>query len=281
MTDQVVDKTDGFSTPGPGNILANARQDSGLSVREVADKLHLLPRQVKALEANDYQQFNGDIFCKGYLKSYAILLGIDPEPLITSYKESRPATIEPIPTARPKSQIQRPAKGYSVPYWSLAAVVIVIVVLWIIDSGSDDAAPGVIDSPEVVVDNNVNIVPGPDPDPALELEPAVTENIEPQSEPVVAAEEQAKQQEPVLELNTEDTLIFSFTQDCWVEVEDVTGKMIFADLRKANQILELSGVGPFKVLLGYAPGVTLSYNDEPVAVVVNQNKDSARLTVGE
>ena len=101
-----------------------------------------------------------------------------------------------------------------------------------------------------------------------EPSPAVTENIEPQSEPVVAAEEQAKQQEPVLELNTEDTLIFSFTQDCWVEVEDVTGKMIFADLRKANQILELSGVGPFNVLLGYAPGVTLSYNDEPVLVIL-------------
>ncbi len=293
MTDQVADMIDELLAPGPGNILTNARQDRGLTVREVADKLHLLPRQVEALEANDYQQFNGEIFCKGYLKAYATLLDIDAEPLIAAYMESRPATMESAPTARPRAQIQRPAKGHSIQYWSLAATVLVIIVLWLMGSGdNDEVLVTVAETPEVVVDKNIDIAVEASSDTSLTPEFEMT--VADESSPII--EQTAQPDEPeepaVVELpeqpkslsidgNTEDTLRFSFTQDCWVEVKDGSGKMIFADLRRANDTLELNGVGPFNVLLGYAPGVTLDYNGEPVNVVVNRKKDSARLLVGE
>ena len=291
MTDQVAEMTDELLARGPGNILTSARQARGLTTRQVADKLHLLSRQIEALEANDYRQFNADIFVKGYLKSYAVLLNLDPDVLIQAYMDNCPASSESMPAGNASVQIQRPAQGYNLHYWALAAAVIVIAVLWFIGSGSDDET-AVIDttSPQVVVDKNITIVPEAISDLAevdgtlVETEPleqllADNKVIDPTQ--VVTAEVNNQQANAVKESLAEDILEFSFTDDCWVEDKDSRGEMIFADLRKANSSLELSGVGPFDILLGYASGVSLSYNSEPVEIVVNRNNDLARLMVGE
>ena len=292
MTDQVAEQADELLADGPGNILTSAREARGLTTRQVADQLHLLPRQVEALEANDYQQFNGEIFIKGYLRSYSTVLDIDPELLIQSYMDSRPAIIEPIPSASRGSQIQYTAKGHSVQYWSLVAIVIVIVVLWIMGAGSgDEETVAVADSLEVVVDKNINLVSKTTLDlvvvpmvvetGSVEESPAVDEVVQRVIVEANAESEAVAIENAAIESITEDILSFSFAQDCWVEVKDSSGKMIFADLRKANATLELSGIGPFDILLGYASGVTLNYNGEPVKIVVNRTKNSARLTVGK
>jgi len=290
MTDQLPENSDESSTQGPGNLLISAREALGLTTRQVADQLHLLPRQVEALEANDYEQFNGEIFIKGYLRSYSTLLGMDSELLIQSFIDSRPEIIKPIPTANRSSQIQRPAKGYSVQYWSLVAAIIVIAVLWIVSSGDNDDSAMVADSPEIVVDKNINLVSEVTTDivaisgvvvESESIEPSLVEAdmIEPAKAAVVEADAKSEGAAALEEI-TADILSFSFAQDCWVEVKDNSGTLIFADLRKANSTLQLSGNGPFDILLGYAAGVTLTYNSEPINVVVNRTNDLARLTVG-
>lgn len=295
MTDQVAEQADESLARSPGDILISAREAHGLTTRQVADQLHLLPRQIEALEANDYQQFNGEIFIKGYLRSYSTVLDMDPELLIQSYMDSRPAIIERIPSANRGSQIQCSAKGHSVQYWSLVAIVIVITVLWIMGASSGDEKTVVVaGSLEVVVDKNINLVSETTPDlvvapmvvetGSVEESPAVDEVVEPVQRVIVEANAEPETvaiENAAIEGITEDILSFSFAQDCWVEVKDSSGKMIFADLRKANATLELSGIGPFDILLGYASGVTLNYNGEPVKIVVNRTKDSARLTVGK
>ena len=75
-----------------GIVLRKAREDAGLSQREVADKLHLLPKQIEALESDNYAYFSAAVFCKGYLRAYGKLLGIDSEPLLQSYVQQCPAS---------------------------------------------------------------------------------------------------------------------------------------------------------------------------------------------
>jgi len=70
-----------------GNILQQERQRLGLNEREVADQLHITIHYVRALESNNYEKLPGAIFAKGYLKSYALLLGLDVEDLISRYDE--------------------------------------------------------------------------------------------------------------------------------------------------------------------------------------------------
>ena len=42
---------------------------------------------VKALESNSYEKLPGAVFAKGYLKSYALFLGLDVEDLMSRYDE--------------------------------------------------------------------------------------------------------------------------------------------------------------------------------------------------
>lgn len=79
-------ETDG-SVLTAGDILLQARQRLGLNEKEVADKLHITMHYVKALESNSYEKLPGVIFARGYLKSYALLLGLDAEDLLSRYDE--------------------------------------------------------------------------------------------------------------------------------------------------------------------------------------------------
>ncbi len=76
-------------------------------------------------------------------------------------------------------------------------------------------------------------------------------------------------------------LQFSFSGDCWLEVRDGEGQLIYADLRRAGDTLGLDGMPPFEILAGDAAAVSLRYRGEPVAMRTRPGRDTARLTVGE
>lgn len=69
----------------PGGQLARLREKKGYSQEYVAGKLHLRVRIIELLEADDYEQLPEPVFIKGYLRGYALLLGISPEPFLTTY----------------------------------------------------------------------------------------------------------------------------------------------------------------------------------------------------
>lgn len=69
----------------PGLLLKNAREAAGLSVEQVADKLHLLKSVVSSLEKDCYDRIRGDTFARGYLRNYARLLGMDADDIVGCY----------------------------------------------------------------------------------------------------------------------------------------------------------------------------------------------------
>ncbi|MFY7697880.1 MAG: helix-turn-helix domain-containing protein [Legionella sp.] len=69
----------------PGAQLAANRELKGVSKEYIANKLHLRLSLIEALEADDYKNMAEPVFIKGYIRAYAGLLQIEPEPLITSF----------------------------------------------------------------------------------------------------------------------------------------------------------------------------------------------------
>jgi cytoskeleton protein RodZ len=68
--------------PGPGASLRTARERAGLSLDQVAQALKLAPRQVKALEDEDFAQLPGRTFARGFVRNYARLLKLDGDDLL-------------------------------------------------------------------------------------------------------------------------------------------------------------------------------------------------------
>jgi len=80
-----------LSNNGPGSMLRSSRRGQDLSVREMAEKLHLSQDLVRALEADDFDALPADVFTQGYLRKYARLLEEPLEPILEAYQSVKPS----------------------------------------------------------------------------------------------------------------------------------------------------------------------------------------------
>ena len=70
-------------TAGP--LLKAERERQGFSEKQVADRLHITMHYVRAIETDGYEKLPGVVFARGYIKSYALLLGLDKDELIALF----------------------------------------------------------------------------------------------------------------------------------------------------------------------------------------------------
>ena len=79
---------DAADAPAPGasagNLLAQARQTAGLSVDDVAGQLKLAPRQVAAIERDDFASLPGRTFVRGFIRNYARLVKLDVDTVLAA-----------------------------------------------------------------------------------------------------------------------------------------------------------------------------------------------------
>ncbi|WP_083924595.1 RodZ domain-containing protein [Lamprocystis purpurea] len=120
----------------PGRRLRVQRQARGLEVERVAAQLHLRVPMVEALEQDRYHDLPGPVFIAGYLRNYARLLGLDPEPLIMAYRASNPDPepvelgFKPVPQQTIGHEITSAHVLMRLISVGVLAAVIAMVVLW-------------------------------------------------------------------------------------------------------------------------------------------------------
>src|SRR5512147_626254 len=83
-----------------GAVLREAREQQGLSVADVANRIKFAPRQIEAMEADDYAQLPEATFVRGFVRSYARLLEIDAAPLLAALPQSHVQAV-PAPEKKP------------------------------------------------------------------------------------------------------------------------------------------------------------------------------------
>lgn len=81
-------------TSGTGSILREAREKLGLTVAEVAAQIKFAPRQIEALEADDYANLPEVAFLRGFVRSYAKILRLDAEALLANLPQAKAAVPE-------------------------------------------------------------------------------------------------------------------------------------------------------------------------------------------
>ncbi len=116
---------------GPGRLLRQARLDLRLAPEDVAQILHLSSKQIIALEKDDYKTLPGPTYVRGYLRSYAQLLGLTPENVVEAYNNltipSRP--ILP-PQSAPPPQVTSSDRMVKTASLGVAAIVLGLVYVW-------------------------------------------------------------------------------------------------------------------------------------------------------
>ena len=72
---------------GPGDRLQAARTEQGLSIEDVANRMHLSVNILESIEENNFDEITAPIFVKGYLRAYARIVSLSEEEMIQQYIE--------------------------------------------------------------------------------------------------------------------------------------------------------------------------------------------------
>ena len=65
-----------------GAVLTERREERGLTLQQAANATRIRIEQLRALEAGDPERIPAQVYARGYLRTYARYLGLDPEPLL-------------------------------------------------------------------------------------------------------------------------------------------------------------------------------------------------------
>ena len=78
----------------------------------------------------------------------------------------------------------------------------------------------------------------------------------------------------------EAVVSLTFIADCWTQLTDANGKVLFSALKRKGDSLQLTGKAPLELRLGYARGAQVSLNGSPVDVAPFISGETARLKLG-
>jgi cytoskeleton protein RodZ len=120
---------------GIGARLRAARERLGITPTQAAEKLHVEPQSLLALEAEDFASFGAPVFTRGHIRRYSELLGERGEELVALYNETARLT-HPDPPRLPHVDPLADLRRYAVPaLFALIGLVLLAVLWWIFKKG--------------------------------------------------------------------------------------------------------------------------------------------------
>jgi cytoskeletal protein RodZ len=93
-----------------GAQLRDARLKAGLSLDQVADLTRIRPAAIAAMEAGDFSSCGGDAYARMQIRSLAVLLAIDPEPLLATFDDTEASDPERIRSPQREITVPRAHK---------------------------------------------------------------------------------------------------------------------------------------------------------------------------
>ena len=283
-----------------GAALASVREELNLTIDDVARHLKLTPAQVEALEEGAYERLPGRVFVRGFLRNYAKLLGLDPQPLLRRIEHEMPQPSQVDEPAPAPEAIMPTGEPSRMPvYAGVAAIIIAALAVYEFGFNSPPVDPE---------ETSQGTTPRPAPVPPTPAAPAgapaasvpaatatattagsADSSLAPGTPITNGTVTGAALDRTLPPLSTdapsrspaagEQTLRFQFEQESWVEIRDKDDKIIFSKLNKVGSEEQVSGTPPFKLVVGNARGVRVTHNGKPVDLTPHIGVTVARLTL--
>jgi cytoskeleton protein RodZ len=269
-----------------GQMLRDARDAQGVTLEDAALRLRLMHRQVEAMERDDFESLGPPVFARGFVRNYARLLGLAPEPLLSRMggAPAEPAAVAPSEPSPPHSWLTSPWLILSLLGLLLAVAIPVALYVWLNSDGGDGLnaqAPSAMQSQPSPV-----AAAAPVAAPAETVAPAPAGDAPPS--PVSAtdvASPEAGTSTPAAAGSATDVdgsvLHLEFGDTSWTEIKDASGRMLLRQLNPAGSHADVRGQPPFDVVIGNASQVQVTYNGRPIDLKPFIDVTVARFTLEE
>ncbi|WP_211451324.1 RodZ domain-containing protein [Collimonas antrihumi] len=297
-----------------GAQLASKREQLGWSVPDVASHLKLAPRQIDAIEADNYAALPTMVMTRGFIRSYAKLLGLDATALL--------ATISPAVAAQPvaspiHSQLSTPFSES--PFHLMGRskfaykwlVVLAVLLLLLAVAIRMDAVPGLQNAIQSLSEKSAatdatSAAGGDDKasaPAAAELQAAdAVANAALTAAPTAPATGAAVPEAGVnarlantatnvatnAATNTAAVnpatasggeLVLNFRQDSWVEIKRADNTVLISRLAKAGSTESVDMSQPVNVIIGNIAGVDATLRGAPLDLKAGSKTNVARVSL--
>lgn len=155
-----------------GSSFKRARESKGLSLAKIAGETRISSRFLEAIENEEFHLLPGGIFNRGFIRTYAERVGLDPEAAVSEYEQL-------IKTQEPEQQIvstESPVTRGERNFYPVAigALVLAIVIFYIVtrdsgnrvQTGEPPAAAVTVPAESTPLTPSVAAAPEPEPVPA-------------------------------------------------------------------------------------------------------------------
>ncbi len=288
------ERLDAFSSSQggkPGAILAREREAQGLSIEQVADQLKLAPRQIIALEKDNFAALPGMAVVRGFVRAYAKYLKLDAAPLVAmitveSGLGASSATRREIATPFAETRMPSMSRRSMTPLWIAGSgiVLCIIIVLTIMQlagkwpatwtnlsksdttSSASSGASGVASSAASAAEVSVVAIEGAASTPSsVSTTEIAIATPSPTPTPVAANTTPAPTATPTptpspanagAATNTaNNNLVLRLKQDSWVEVKRSNGQVLVSRIMRAGNTETIDMSSPVLLVVGNVNGV--------------------------
>ncbi|MFZ3129754.1 MAG: RodZ domain-containing protein [Desulfosporosinus sp.] len=224
---------------GEGKMLQAAREEKHWSFTDTEEITKIRVRYIQALEEEKYEILPGTTYARGYLRTYAKQLGLNPDEIITLYNSS--AMPELIPVFESPNILTKVRPLWVKPAFlgSLAVLIIVLVIAIALSKSGNN-----------LVDSSYAPAALPSAPQAEETTPSPSVPVVPNPANVAAA--------------TQEGLIVQlvFTQPCWIDVL-VDGQPSLQGTFTAGTSKEVKGTNKIVLVsVGNAGGLSVTLNGQ-------------------
>jgi cytoskeleton protein RodZ len=297
----------------PGTLLRQKRESLHLTQQQVAEKLRLRITLIQSLEENNFNLDKVKTFTRGYVRSYARVVGIEEKVILASYDAFCGVEPQELDMKSFSKRTKRDAHNSRINYITFGIILIVIGIssIWWYQNQSKDTllVEGISSSFEseegpqpvqtlAIVNELPNSAANVDTiEPSLIIEPTTVLETDERdlegpmlintisaSSPVTDESVSAVSETNPVESSTPaeanaPTITMTFIDECWIQVKDATGKTLSIGLKKPGQVVSVDGQSPFNVILGAPESVSMTFASEPVDLSRYTSGKVARFTL--
>ena len=294
---------------GAGVMLRQTREAQSLTREALAARTRLELRVIDALEREDYSSLAASAFVKGYIRSIAKELHIDPAPVLAQYAQyvqlEEPALADF--TTRSPVQITSSStlmRGVSIAL--LALVVALVAVWWRRNYQAEHESPAALAKLAAQAKTEIATNPATPLPYTYTIVDHSTQPLDPvnswrhqtdgttppaaaaeagtapaATDPAASAPTAPLEAVPNPPSEATGELVLDGDNDAWVEVSDVAGKRLFFGMLKAAQHVAVTGKAPYDLVIGNAAAVKVTFRGAAVDVHAHAINGIARFALGD
>ncbi|MFA7299819.1 MAG: RodZ domain-containing protein [Sideroxydans sp.] len=258
-----------------GNTLRAAREVLGLSSQEIADRIKFSVRQVDAMERGDIEHLPQGTFLRGFIRSYARVVNIDPAPLLADTEMHSEHHFDVTDVQAGGVLLPVVGADHKNLYALLGALIIAIGLAWFLFSPHNDGLRLISDSsnmvqPELTIETVSDVattttdveIDKDSPSAATDVkkEPFGSQAADLPKAEINTETPSAKREIPLEQLMKRPIHIV-YEADAWVEIRDVNDEVLISRVTQAGDEKWIGGArrAPYQVTIGRAGAIRLYY----------------------